>query len=94
MRSLTEFWVAGGYTEVTRVRLAGLGGRFLGDAEGCAEPLRLVYGRGAEEALELAAELRGALVSDTLGCDGGSERVLHHEHSCFVKANGFEVLER
>ncbi|NYF79905.1 hypothetical protein HDF17_002225 [Granulicella arctica] len=59
----------------------------------CPEPLRLVCRRNAEEPFEFAAELRGAFVPDPLRCNGGSERVLHHEHSYLVKTNSLEILQ-
>lgn len=68
--------------------LAAFGG------EDGAHTLGFFYGGEAEEAFEFAAELGGAFIAYAVGCEAGGEGFLGHEHAGFVKAHGFQVLER
>src|SRR6266699_2128763 len=54
------------------------------------------YGRRsvAEQTLELAAELRRALVADLRCGRAGISTFMHHQHACLVQPDVLEVLQR
>src|SRR5260370_42409560 len=63
-------------------------------AETLANALRLFHWTIAKKTLELPAELRCALVANSIRCNRSAKSIMENQHAGLVKPNRFQILQR